>query len=57
MFKLLVMGVIVGTLSDLTGIPLFPISLRLQRNELTFEAAKVDEKQLERFKDYLRTKI
>lgn len=57
MFKLLIMGILAGSISNLTGIPLFPVSPVIQDNQLTFVTLKVDEQKLERFNIYIRSKI
>jgi len=57
MFKLLIMGILAGSISNLTGIPLFPVSPVIQDNQLTFVTLKVDEQKLERLKVYIKSKI
>lgn len=57
MFKLLIMGIFAGTMSGLTGIPLFPVSPVIHNNQLTFEPVKVDERKLNDFKFYIKSKM
>lgn len=57
MFKLLIMGILAGSISNLTGIPLFPVSPVIQDNQLTFVTLKVDEQKLERLKVYIKSKF
>jgi hypothetical protein len=55
MFKFLIMGILAGTLSNLTGIPLFPVTPIIHENHLYFAPAQIDEKKLDNFNRYIKS--
>lgn len=57
MMKLLILGILVSTLSNLTGIPTFPVQPVISKGELKFVPAAVDTGKLESFKSYLSQKF
>lgn len=57
MMKLLILGILASTLSNLTGIPTFPIQPVISNDELKFIPATVDSRKLESFKSYLSKKF
>lgn len=57
MLKLLILGILASTLSNLTGIPTFPVQPVIANNEMKLVPANVDTEKLETFKSYLAKKF
>lgn len=57
MIKLLVMGIIVSTISNLTGVPVFPVYPTIVNKSIKFESTSINQKNYQNFKNYIGSKF